>query len=156
ALEPRIVLARGLIGGRPDVAREALPRLWRHLRHAAIRRIDHERRALAAVDGRVLRSRVDPEAVVAADVSGGTGRTVTAERRRGTIAFELRVAGDPARIRRLLTLLHVLVAQHERRSRRALDRRERREIVGALQIGMSIGDARNGRPALSRERDDRR
>ena len=51
ALEARIVLARRLIRRRPRrCARTAAARCRRHLRHAAVRRIDDERRAPLSVD----------------------------------------------------------------------------------------------------------
>ena len=71
---------------------DALPRLRRQRRHAAVRRIDDDRRALAPSTTVSTRSRVDPEAVVAADVAGRAGRAVAAKRRRGAIGLERRVA----------------------------------------------------------------
>src|SRR5204862_8347763 len=126
ALEAGIVFARGRIRRRRLVTRlhRALARLGGNRRHAAFGRIDHERRALFAVDDGVLRAGIDPEAVVAADVSGRADRAVAADRRGFAVRFERAILSGFARRRLFLELHGVLVGEKQRRARRAFVQRQ--------------------------------
>ena len=85
-IEPRIVFTSLLVGRRPGRARHALLRFRRELRDAAVRRVDQNRGALPAVDGHVAGAVVDPEVVVATDISRRAGRTISAGGRRVPVA----------------------------------------------------------------------
>ena len=107
-LESRIVLAGGLVGCRPRrIVGGAAPllRFGRQRRHAAVGRVDDEGRALLAVDRGEMRPGIEPEIVIAADISVrprrsvapfGRGRAVALDRCRerlgstGDVLFELR------------------------------------------------------------------
>jgi hypothetical protein len=121
------------------------PRPGRVGRNASVGRIDHERRSLLAVDDRVRRSRIEPERVVAADIAGSAGRPVAAHRRRRAIALD-RLRRDPAHQRDLtFEFLGLFVTEHGRHVCGTLDWRQRREVIGALEIGMPIGCPRDRR-----------
>src|SRR5207302_11135470 len=85
----------------------------------------------------------EPEIVVAADVAVRTGRSIAALRRRGTVPVDRRVERAVALSDLTFALPGFFFGQYERRSRGALDRRQRAEIVRALQIGMAIAEPRH-------------
>ena len=142
SLEAGIVLLR--VGGRPRECgrREPLPRLRRHRGDAAVRRIDNHRHALLPVDGEVLGAVVDPEVVVAADVARRAGRPVAAGRRRCAIAAARQRRPRDALGALALEPRRFFLRHHERRPGRPLERRHRRDVVGALKVGMAVRRAR--------------
>ena len=154
--EPRIVLPRGLVRSRPAVVagRAALPRRLGQRRHTTVRGVDQQRRALLAVDHREVRSGIEPEVVVTADVAVRSRRAVAAFRRRLAITVDRRVQAGAALRDLRLALFRLVVAEHEWRTGRPLERRQGAEIVGALQIGMAVGHAWNatGRGRFFRRR----
>ena len=93
-------------------------------RNAAVRRIDDQRGALAAVDGGVPRARIEPEIVVAADVAVRARRAVAARRRRGAVGVDRRVELLAVLRDLLFELLRLFVGQHQRRAGAALERRD--------------------------------
>src|SRR5262249_26548279 len=68
------------------------------------------------------------------------------------IRLERRITVGPALRGSLLTLLRFFIGEHERRSGLTLHRRQRREIVGALQIRMPVLQARDRVLRLTRQR----
>ena len=142
ALEPGVVLPARLIGRRREAAR-GVPTLrgLGELRHAAIGGIDDERGALAPVDDRIARARIEPEIVVPADVAVRAWRAVAAFGRSGAVGINRRIRFRVAIGDLVLQLLRVLVAEDERLPGTPLDGRQRRQIVSALQIGMAVGGA---------------
>ena len=144
AFEPWVVFANGLVRRRPEDARR-IPclRFIGELGDAAVWRVDEERCALASVDRRVARSGIEPEIVVAADVAVRPRRPIAARRRRGAIGVDRRVEFLAPRGHLLLEILCVFVGQHQRRAGAAFERRERAEIVRALQVRTSILKTRN-------------
>jgi hypothetical protein len=128
--------------------------LRQRLRDAAVGRIDDDRGAVLAVDFVVGVAGVDPEVVVAADVAGGAGRSVAADRWR----LALWIAGArPLLAPRgvgLFQLADFRVGEREPAVRlgRPLERRHRGDVPEALQIRMPPRRARR-RLRLSGETD---
>src|SRR5262249_60402589 len=92
-LETWIVLVRALIRcEQPPPRGVAFARLGLHRRYASIGRIDQNRRPLPSVHGVVVRSGIEPEVVVTANVAVGTGTAVAARGWRGSIPADRRVA----------------------------------------------------------------
>jgi hypothetical protein len=110
---------------------------------APVGRIDQQRRAFASVDRREMRAGIEPEIVVAADVAVRPRRSIAARRRRGAVGVDRRVELFAALGDLLLAFLRLFVGQHQRAAGAALERRDRAEIVRALQIGMTVRHARH-------------
>jgi len=106
-------------------------------------RIDQQRCAPLSFDHRVTRAGVDPEAVVAADVAGWSGRPVTANRRCRADAADRRALLIASRGRLLFEFFRLLVAHHQRIADRPFHGRECRQVVRPLEVGMTVGEPRN-------------
>ena len=141
------------LGSTAPVGREppvTLARLGFHRRHVAVRRIHHQRAALLAVDDDQLGAAGEPEVVVAADHAAAgaleelqvrlAGGGFAADRGRLAVGVERRVVLDLARRFVLLQRGGLFFRQREAfHAGRALDRSNRGDVVGALQIGMAVG-----------------
>ena len=133
------------VGSRPRAfSRQTCPGFRVVRRYAAIGRIDHDRRPDLSIHNCVVRAGIEPERVVAAHTTRSAGRTVTAFGRSGTIAFDglvtfVLLIGD-----QLFETRRLFLGQHGVHSGWPLDRRDRGEIVSALEVGMTVGQTRNG------------
>ena len=131
----------GVRAGQCPAVLEPLPRRVGERWLPAVGRIDEDRRSPLAVDPERVVAAIDPERVVAADVPGRSRRSVAAHRRRLAVRIARLVAAGvalellPRDLRRFLLRQERLVAE----ALGPLQRRQRRDVVGARQIGPSAG-----------------
>ena len=112
-------------------------------RHAAVRRIDNQRRSLFSIHDGVTSNPDRASRVVSAHIARGAQRSIAALGRRRTVAIDgLHRRVPVCRGACCLQLQRLLFREHQRRALRPLHRRERGQVVGALQVRMAIGHAR--------------
>src|SRR5690606_7920671 len=135
---PRIA---GVRPPEPAHLHRRLLRLRRQRGLTAVLRLDDDRGAVLAFDRERTVAVVDPERVVAADVAGGTGGAVAADRRR----FAVRIARREVRFLQLAHLRADLLRLFRRDVElvtellRTLQRSQRGDVVRAGEIRSSFG-----------------
>jgi hypothetical protein len=116
-----------------------------HFREPAIRRIDDDGRAVLSVQHDGPLTRIHPEGVIAANVPRRAARAVAAGRRRTSIRVAHLVLRRPERSHLRGRPLRQLLRQDQRGAEllRPLQRGDRRDVVGAGQVGLAVRRARD-------------
>src|SRR5215204_5292991 len=138
-LETAVVVGQARTG--QQTSGDALPCGRRQLRQPAIRRVDDDRCADLAVDDRERRAGIEPERVVTADVPGRAHRPVATLRRRRPLTVDRLRAFIDLRRNRAFELRDFLAREHCFHPSWSLERCQRGQIVGALQIRATVGQA---------------
>ena len=120
-------------------------RLRRHGRNAAVRRVDDDGRAVLAVDLEVLLARINPEAVVAADVARCAAGAVAPSGRRFPIRSEI-LGTFRERLRRLPGGELGAFFRQELLVAAPLQRGDGRGVVVAGEIRLAVRRARDVAP----------